>query len=154
MMIFTQLRLQPELLGCACRVGFVVFFFSLFFSGERVGANTSILSNYIIERECISFLHLMASNISPNSLKLRNTLSFNFSYHFHFFSCFLIFFLCSHQHSLPLNSPKETVDMFLLLFLCDLLYLTVFIFFPPKIKHHSLGVPDFSFLRISEQYTL
>lgn len=132
MMIFTQLRLQPELLGCACRVGFVVFFFSLFFSGERVGANTSILSNYIIERECISFLHLMASNISPNSLKLRNTLSFNFSYHFHFFSCFLIFFLCSHQHSLPLNSPKETVDMFLLLFLCDLLYLTVFIFFPPN----------------------
>lgn len=56
-----------------------------FFSRERVGANTSILSNYIIERECISFLHLMASNISPNSLKLRNTLSFNFSYHFHFF---------------------------------------------------------------------
>lgn len=42
--------------------------------------------------------------------------------------------------------------MFLLLFLCDLLYLTVFIFFS-KIKHHSLGVPDFSFLRISEQYT-
>lgn len=145
MMIFTQLRLQPELLGCACRVGFVVFFFSLFFSGERVGANTSILSNYIIERECISFLHLMASNISPNSLKLRNTLSFDFSYHFHFFSCFLIFFLCSHQHSLPLNSPKETVDMFLLLFLCDLLYLTVFIFFPPKLSIIHWGFRIFHF---------
>lgn len=144
-MIFTQLRLQPELLGCACRVGFVVFFFSLFFSGERVGANTSILSNYIIERECISFLHLMASNISPNSLKLRNTLSFDFSYHFHFFSCFLIFFLCSHQHSLPLNSPKETVDMFLLLFLCDLLYLTVFIFFPPKLSIIHWGFRIFRF---------
>lgn len=42
--------------------------------------------------------------------------------------------------------------MFLLLFLCDLLYLTVFIFFS-KIKHHSLGFQIFRFLRISEQYT-
>lgn len=69
--------------GLCLQSGFCCLF--LFFSRERVGANTSILSNYIIERECISFLHLMASNISPNSLKLRNTLSFNFSHHFHFF---------------------------------------------------------------------
>lgn len=139
MMIFTRLCPQPELLGCACRVGFIRLF-----SLGKGGVNTSTFSNYIIERECISFLHLMASNISPISLKLRNAFCFNFSYHF-CFSCFAIFFLCSHQHSLALNLPKETVDLFLLLFLCDLLYLTVFIFFS-KIKHHSLGVPDFLLL--------
>lgn len=154
MMIFTQLRLQPELLGCACRVGFVVFFFSLFFSGERVGANTSILSNYIIERECISFLHLMASNISPNSLKLRNTLSFDFSYHFHFFSCFLIFFSVLTSAFTSVKFAKGNCWYVSAIIPVQLVVPHSIYFFSPQIKHHSLGVPDFSFLRISEQYTL
>lgn len=63
--------------------------------GDGVRGKTSILSSYILEWECISFLHLMASNISPNSLRLRNTLSFEFSHHFHSFHV-LYFFFCAH----------------------------------------------------------
>lgn len=130
------------------------FFNCLFFffgGGETSGVNTSILSTYLIERECISFFHFMASNISPISLRLRNALRFNFFIAFPF-SVFRKFFLCCHQHSVVLHLPKEAVDVVLSSFLCDLLYLTIFIFFP-KIKDHSLGVPDFFifFFRISEQ---
>lgn len=76
---------------------------------------------------------------------------FQFFISFPFFIFY--FLLCSHQHSLPLNLPKETVNMFLLFFLCDLLYLTVFIFFP-KLSIIHWGVRIFLYLRISEQQAL
>lgn len=75
--------------GVCLQDGFCYLFSFGGIGGRRV--NTSFVKLH--NRECISFLHLMASNISPNGLKLRNTLCFNFSYHFHF-SYFI--FYCVH----------------------------------------------------------
>lgn len=114
-----KFSLQPKPLGCALQTVFCCLFFFLKWKGDKDKQGIvcqTVHSNFKRMYFFSAFNGLKHfSSIQMLEIPTPFVLAFHFISIFHMFCNY--FLLCSHQHSLPLNLPKETIDMFLLLFL-------------------------------------